>query len=65
MTPEEQEAYHEGIYAALQAAVSDALEEHKRAGRKIPIWRDGKVVWLFVDDARKVKSVSDVEAPGG
>lgn len=65
MTPEEQQAYHEGIYAALRAGVADALEEHRRAGRKIPIWRDDRVVWLSVDDARKEESVSDLEAPVG
>jgi hypothetical protein len=29
---------------ALKEAVADAIAEHKRMGRPIVIWRDGKVV---------------------
>jgi hypothetical protein len=29
---------------ALKEAVADAIAEHKRIGRSIVIWRDGKVV---------------------
>jgi hypothetical protein len=29
---------------ALKEAVADAIAEHKRMGRSIVIWRDGKVV---------------------
>jgi hypothetical protein len=29
---------------ALKEAVADAIAEHKRMGRSIVVWRDGKVV---------------------
>jgi hypothetical protein len=29
---------------ALKEAVADAIAEHKRMGRPIMVWRDGKVV---------------------
>ena len=29
---------------ALKEAVADAIAEHKRMGRPIVVWRDGKVV---------------------
>lgn len=34
------------IDAAVQRAVSAARQRHKQAGRAVPEWRDGKVVWI-------------------
>ena len=31
---------------ALKEAVAEAIAEHHRAGRAVPIWRDGKLVML-------------------
>jgi hypothetical protein len=31
---------------ALKEAVADAIAEHKRMGRPIVVWRDGKVVTI-------------------
>jgi hypothetical protein len=31
---------------ALKVAVADAIAEHKRMGRSIVVWRDGKVVTI-------------------
>jgi len=31
------------ITAGVKAAVASALEEHRRAGRRVAIWRDGQV----------------------
>ncbi len=31
---------------ALKEAVAEAIAEHHRAGRAVPIWRDGRVVML-------------------
>ncbi len=33
-----------------QAAVRDALREHKRLGQSIVVWQDGKVVTLASED---------------
>ena len=31
---------------ALKAAVAKLYEEHRRSGESLPIWHDGKVVWV-------------------
>jgi predicted ABC-type ATPase len=36
---------------AVRLAVRDALLEHKREGRPVVIWRDGKVVWISAEEA--------------
>jgi len=30
----------------VRQGVARALEEHRRAGRSIVVWRDGKIVWI-------------------
>lgn len=37
------------IDKAIGKAVNTALHQHKRAGNPVPIWRDGKVVWLSAE----------------
>jgi hypothetical protein len=34
------------ITSALRQAVREALLEHKRAGNPVPVWREGRVVWI-------------------
>lgn len=34
----------EAVEAAMEAAVVDALRQHKAAGNRIATWRDGRVV---------------------
>jgi type IV secretory pathway VirB9-like protein len=34
------------ITEALQCAVREAVEMHKRAGNPLATWKDGKVVWI-------------------
>jgi hypothetical protein len=34
------------IEAAIQAAVREALIQHKRAGNPIAVWENGRVVWI-------------------
>ena len=36
----------EGIEAALDEARRTALREHALAGRKVPVWCNGRVVWV-------------------
>ena len=40
---------------AMQVAVSKAIEEQQRLGLAIPVWRDGKVVWLRQDTIAAVR----------
>jgi hypothetical protein len=49
-TREELIADHAGTEAALQKAGQEAVLEHARAGTPVPIWEDGKVVWLQPDE---------------
>jgi len=30
----------------VRQGVARALDEHRRAGRSIVVWRDGKIVWI-------------------
>ncbi len=34
------------IDAGIKAAIAKALEEHRRMGRSIVVWRDGKIVTI-------------------
>lgn len=56
---------HEELLAILdrgiKRGVANALQEHKRAGRSVVIWRDGKVVELAPEEIPEVSSSSDVE----
>ncbi len=37
---------HDIIFEEMQAAVADAIETHRRMGRSIVVWRDGKVTHI-------------------
>ncbi len=42
--------------AALEAAVAKVVEDHRRRGVPLAVWRDGKAVWEMpppVDNARE------------
>ncbi|HZM03626.1 MAG TPA: hypothetical protein VFC44_11505 [Candidatus Saccharimonadales bacterium] len=43
MNAEQKKVLREKTNAGVKAAVASALEEHRRAGRKVAIWRDGRV----------------------
>ena len=36
---------------ALRAAVAKLIEDHRRRGRPLAIWRDGKAVWIPATEA--------------
>jgi hypothetical protein len=48
----------EKIHAGVRAAVARAIEEHRKAGRSIVIWRDGKIV---VIPPEEIKPLSERE----
>jgi len=62
MTEPKSTDFYEKIDAGIKAAVAGAIEEHRRAGRSIAIWRDGKVVILTPDQIplRPVDEVNEV-----
>jgi hypothetical protein len=45
-------AFAEGtpIDRALEAAVREALRQHKQAGNPVVEWRDGKIHWIKPED---------------
>jgi hypothetical protein len=40
---------------ALTAAVGKVVEEHRRQGRPLAMWRDGKAVWVSADELGKLR----------
>ncbi|MEI8372511.1 MAG: hypothetical protein WCJ35_06725 [Planctomycetota bacterium] len=38
------------IDSAMNAAVRDAVLQHKQKGLPLVVWRDGKVAWIPPDD---------------
>lgn len=38
------------ILRALRRAVREALQDHKRAGNPVAIWRNGRVEWIPPED---------------
>jgi hypothetical protein len=50
MNAEERKELDEKIDAGVKAAIAHALEDHRRAGRPIAIWKDGKVMIVPVEE---------------
>ena len=44
MTPEEKKQLRMKIDLGVKASIAAALDEHARAGRKVTIWRDGRIM---------------------
>lgn len=59
MTTEDRRDSREKVFAGLRAAVAEELEVHRKAGRWIVVWKDGKVVWLPVKEAIEAAAQSD------
>jgi hypothetical protein len=59
MTLEERLKEHVQIRAGLHVAIAEAIEEHRRAGREVAIWRNGKVLRVTVEEAK------DPDRPAG
>jgi hypothetical protein len=49
MNASEKKDIGDKITAGVEAAVAEALEEHRKAGRKVAIWRDGRVQLVLPD----------------
>ena len=49
----------EKVTEALARGVREALQQHKRAGNPIVVWRDGQIVWI---PPEKIP-VDDVKSP--
>lgn len=51
MIKNKRQEWSDKIQAGVRAGISDALEEHRRSGRKVPVGSKGRVVWLTVEKA--------------
>jgi hypothetical protein len=51
------------IDAGIRASIALALEEHRRAGRKVAIWREGRVVEILPEPEEETSSTEVREAP--
>ena len=49
--PDIDRIFEEGtlVDRAFDRAIRAALKMHKRAGNPVPIWKDGRVVWIPPD----------------
>jgi hypothetical protein len=45
------------IDAGVKAAITQAIEKHRKLGQSISIWRDGKVVTLIADQISAIDKV--------
>ena len=62
MSKTENDKFAADAERALQEAVADAIEEHRRAGKPIVVARDGKPVKV---DPRTVRTVREERAKYG
>jgi len=40
---------------AMADAVAKVVEDHRRRGRPLAVWRDGKAVWISAGEADKLR----------
>lgn len=56
--PYESLTFSEQVAIGLRLGIQDAIEEHRRAGVPMVIWRDGKVVHISPDEAAEMLRAS-------
>lgn len=55
MTADKVKELRQKIDAGVKTAVATALEEHRRAGRSVVVWKQGKVATIRPDEISHVK----------
>jgi hypothetical protein len=50
LTPAERVHDADRMLRAMQRAVREALQDHKRAGNPVAVWDNGRVVWIQPED---------------
>lgn len=50
LTPAERVHDIDRMLRAMQRAVREALQDHKRAGNPVAVWHEGRVVWIPPED---------------
>ncbi|MBN1424506.1 hypothetical protein JXA88_08115 [Candidatus Fermentibacteria bacterium] len=64
MTHKKEDTLTEKAMAAMRAAVDGVIEEHRRRGRPLVIWRDGKVVEEMPPTRKVRESTGEYDAEG-
>lgn len=54
-------ADHELVLAAMRRGVRRALVEHIQAGQPVVEWRNGKTVWVWPEELKKIVRKMDAE----
>lgn len=52
------------IDAGVKAAITQAMEKHRKLGQSISIWRDGKVVTLTAEQIPQIQVQTPVTTNG-
>jgi hypothetical protein len=52
------------IDAGVKAAITQAIEKHRKLGQSISIWRDGKVVTLTAEQISTIQIKNPVATNG-
>jgi hypothetical protein len=55
MTADKAKDLRQKIDAGVKTAVASALEEHRRAGRSVVVWKQGRVTTLRPDEIGHIK----------
>ena len=55
MTADKVKELRQKIDAGVKTAVASALEEHRRAGRSVVVWKQGKVATMRPDEISHAK----------
>jgi hypothetical protein len=55
MTTDKAKDLRQKIDAGVKTAVASALEEHRRAGRSVVVWEQGKVATLRPDEIGRAR----------
>jgi len=45
----------QNITKTFQEATDEAVKEHQQEGRKVPVWKDGEIVFIEPNDIEKPK----------
>ena len=61
LTPAERVTDTPRITRALRSAVREALQEHKRAGNPVAVWRNDRVEWISAEDIPSFEDEQDEE----
>lgn len=60
MTNEESEELERKIDAGIKAAIARAIEEHRRMGYPVVIWRDGRVTTIRPEEIPPLINAVDI-----